>query len=152
MIGVAGSAKIVSIPKVRGVPTVLFNVEFCSNDVVNIYAQSATFTQNADLAERISSKHDPPRALSPSPFPAVIKRFQLRAASYCIAFPRFPKLAIIQPMRNAIASAIWDQNSALRTDRGRLGRHGVIWLLSTRHLLKLSIRGPALKCRRRWRA
>jgi hypothetical protein len=49
----------------------------------------------------------------------------LRATSHCIAFARFPKLPIIPAMRNAIASAIWDQNSALRTDRGRLGRHGV---------------------------
>jgi hypothetical protein len=124
----AGAAKILGIPEIRSVPAVLFNVEFCSDDVVDIYASPPTFTQNADLAERISSKHDPPRTALSSPLPAIVKGFQLRAASYCIAFPRFPKLAIIPAMRNAIASAIWDQDSALRADRGRLGRHGVSWI------------------------
>jgi len=102
-----------------------FDVEFRPDDVVDVYASPPAFTQNADLAERISRQHYAPRASPSSPFPAVIKRFQLRATSHCIAFARFPKLPIIPAMRNAIASAIWDQNSALRTDRGRLGRHGV---------------------------
>jgi len=102
-----------------------FDVEFRPDDVVDVYASPPAFTQNADLAERISRQHYAPRAALSSPLPAIVKGFQLCAASYCIAFPRFPKLAIIPAMRNAIASAIWDQNSALRTDRGRLGRHGV---------------------------
>ena len=90
MIGMAGSAKILGIPEIRSVPAVLFNVEFCPDDVVNVYASPPTFTQNADLTERISSKHDPPRALSPSPFPAVIKRFQLRATVLLHYVPEIP--------------------------------------------------------------
>lgn len=93
MICVARTSKVFRIIEIRVIASVLFNIKFSTNDVIDINAARATTADDSDPAERVAGKDETSSGAAPAA--AVVQRFKAAFAASSLPITSGTKLAVI---------------------------------------------------------